>query len=393
MADHLLIAAAQLAAKLETTSGTAETLTATEVALKPDISGFTYSPNTEMIDLPQVGEDLGASISYPSGYKGSLAFGVGFKTAGAVGTEPAIGRYLEACGFKLQTVLTTTAGAPSPSGFAAGETYSATGGKTGIIDQAYTGAGTLRYIVTSGGALANTNVVTCGSNTATCSATQATYAVKASPRSSGFKTMTIQRGVKNYAGTSAKDYLYRLCGAMGNATITADPNGFLRFAGDFQGVEHFQGDGSLFVGPTFEASLPPKFQNSTWQLGGITLVPDTVTIDFGNEVVMDPDPTVGGGANGYLCARVTKRLIKVSTSYLRTPTTTWDDAAKFKAGTTFAWQMICGTTPNMIEFTAPKCQFSDISYGDRSGLETSSISFACVKDDTLADNDFSIYFR
>ena len=55
--------------------------------------------------------------------------------------------------------------------------------------------------------------------------------------------------------------------------------------------------------------------------------------------------------------------------------------------------MICGTTPNMIEFTAPKCQFSDISYGDRSGLETSSISFACVKDDTLADNDFSIYFR
>lgn len=393
MADNLLVAAAQLSAKLESVSGTAETLTAAEVDLKPDIAGFNFTPQIDMVENRPVSDDLGAGVAYPSGFKGSIAFSVGLKCGGVVGTDPAISRYLKACGFKFQTVLTTSCGAPSPGSFAAGDTYSATGGKTGIIEQAYTGAGTLRYIVTAGGALANNDVVTCGANSATCTATQATYAVKASPRSSAFETITIQRGVKNYDGTSAKDYLCKLRGAMGTGTIQADANGFLKFSGEFQGVISSLGDGSLFTGCTYEATLPPKFQNATFQIGGVTLIPDSVSIDLGNEVVLDPDPTTGGGTSGYLKARITQRNPKITVAPLRVPTTTFDDLGKLQSGATVAFQMILGTTPNLIEIKAPICQIRDLTLGERSGLETSSMTLACLTDDALPDNDLAIYFR
>jgi hypothetical protein len=55
--------------------------------------------------------------------------------------------------------------------------------------------------------------------------------------------------------------------------------------------------------------------------------------------------------------------------------------------------MVCGSANNMIEFAAPRCQITDLSYGDRAGLQTSSVTIACLTDTALADSDFAIYFR
>jgi hypothetical protein len=393
--DNFQLLQQQLAGKLEAVAGTPETLTAAEVALRPFQSGFTFAPDFQRFANDEVADDRGQAPDFVSGKKGTISFACSFKGSGAVGTEPAIGRYLEACGLQKQTVNSMTVGSQSggDNSFAAGETYAATGGKTGIIAAALAGAGTLYYIITAGGALVATDVVVAGGDSATASGSSAVYSLKYSPISAGDKTITIQRGIRNSNATAAQDFLERLKGAMGNAVIDLAALDAYRIKCDLQGVVDARAAGSLFTGQTYEASEPPKLINATIQINGVTVRTDSVSFDFGNDVQMDPDPSTGGGTAGYDRARIANRQPKITINPHRMKPATLDDLGIHEAGTLVPVVVSVGTSPNRIEITAPRCQVRGWGQGERAGLEVAQLTCHVCRHATLADWDYSIVFR
>jgi hypothetical protein len=393
MADHFLIRDQQLAAKLEASPGVAETLTYSEVKLKPFQSDTPFTPDYPRFANDEVAEDIGEAADFVGGKKGAIQVGLLLKNSGTVGTPPAIGTFLRACGLKEQIVHAITIGAISPgSAFVAGATYSATGGKTGIVETTRTGAGTLRYIVTSGGALAASDVVTVGADSATASGTDALYGVKYTPRSTGHETMTLQRGEKNDAGTASHDYLYRLAGALGNGAINLAALDAGRFKGDYQGVISFLGDGAFLSGYTYESTTPPVWNNSTVQLNAVAIQVSEFGLDFGNEVALEPDPTTVGGTDGFDYARIMKRTPIITLNPYRLKTSELDDLGLHGSGATMAFTLSYGTTPQLIEITAGACQLRGWSPADRAGRRVASLSLNVVRG-TLMDDDFSIMFR
>jgi hypothetical protein len=394
--DHFQVLSQQLAAHLEATAGTAETLVAADVALRPyqDIS---FAPSFPRFANNEVADDIGQAPDFVAAKMGSINFPCTFHSAGAVGTEPAIGKYLEACGLKMQVVRTITISAPSGGStqFAEGDVFSATGGKAGIVNKLITTGGTLEYILTAGSALANSDVVTVGSVTASCSGASALFAMKYTPRSTNHKTLTMQRAIKNFTGTSAQDFLSRLRGVAGTFSLDAAALDVMRFKGDFTGVVDYLGAGSFFTPVTYEAPTVaqlPKFINAKLQINGKDVVTDSLSFIAGNSVEMDPDPTMTGGTAGYLQARIRTRAPTITIAPYRLIPSVLDDLGILGDGSTFPFELNLGTSPQRIDIVAPKCQLRAETLGNRAGLETGQMTLHITRD-VLTDNDYAIYFK
>lgn len=395
MADHFLIRDQQLAAKIESVKGTAETLTAAEVKLKPFQADTPFTPDYPRFANDEVAEDIAEAADFVGGTPGSIALGVLLKSSGTVGTAPAIGPYLRACALKEQIVHVITVGAPAGGDgiLEQGATYSATGSKTGIIEQERNGAGVLRYIPVVGGALADTDVVTVGADSATCSGADALYAVKYSPSSITQETITLQRALKNDEGTASQDFLHRLCGVMGTGVINLAALDAGRFNGDFTGVVSLAGAGAFFSGYTYEAGTPPRWVNSTIQLNGQAIQITEFSLDFGNEVALEPDPSTTGGTAGYDYARVGRRIPVIAINPYRLKASELDDLGLLAAGTQVAFTLNYGTSPQLIEIVAPYVQIRGWTSADRAGRHVASLSLNAVRHPTLVDWDYAIYFR
>lgn len=398
MADHFLVLTQQLAGKLESVAGVAETLTAAEVKLRPFQSEFGFSPEFQRFTNDQVADDIGVAADFVSGKAGSLRVGFPLNTSGVVGTAPACGIYLEAMAHKEQNVKTITIGAPTGGGnaFAAGDTFTATGGRTGIIEQDISAGGTLRYIMTAGADLADTVVITAPDGTsATCSGTSSAHSVKYTPTSFSQKTITVQQGEKNDAGTAGQDFLYRLLGAMGTGRLRFAALDAIRLSAEFKGPISFTGAGSLFTGVTYEAQTNatlPKLRNSTIQINGVSVVPSAIEMDFGAVVELDPDPTTGGGEDGYDQARIARREPKLTIDPRKLKPGTLDELGLLGDGTEFPISIICGTTPYLIEIAILKAQLREMNYTDRAGRKVINKTIHIVRN-AITDNDYAIYFR
>lgn len=397
MPDNLSTLVQQLAAKIEVTKGTVEALTATEVDLRP-FSDINYEPQYLAHGNDEVADDIGQAGNFIAGSAGRLTFGLNLRTGGVLGGPHALARYFRGCGLREEAVKQITVGTQSggDSMFKAGETYSATGGKTGTIEKDISGAGTLRYVVATGGDLIAADVVTANGDSATTSGSTTTYATKYRPRSTGHETLTLQRGVKNSEGTAAQDFLYRLRGAMGNVTFQADALDVFKCLFEFQGVEDFAGAGSLFTGVTYEGGTPtqlPKLHNAAIQINGVTVRPEAFSLALGNQLEMDPDPTAtGGGVAGYDFARILRREPVITMAPYRLIPSVLDDLGLHKAGTVFPVTVIAGSTPYMLEFVALKAQVSQSSLGTRAGRETNQLTMVCTRQD-IPDEEFALYLR
>ncbi|MFH0903184.1 MAG: hypothetical protein V2A73_21355 [Pseudomonadota bacterium] len=395
MADYFRILQQQLAAKIEAIAGTFENLAATEVKLRPFQSEFSYTPDRMRFANDEVAEDIGQAVDFTAGAKASIGVGFALKTAGVVGTIPAIAPYLRGCGMQAEVVHAITIGAPTggAASFVEGDPYTiGAGGKTGTIEQTISAGGSLHYVPITGGALASADVVTVGSCTATASSADALYAYKFRPRSTSQSTLSVRRGIKNSVGTASEDYLTIIKGAMGDGSLELTALDIARFKGTFTGVIHSEAAGAFFSGYTYETGTPPTFTNATVQINGVAVHPDNISLAFGNAVEMDPDPTTGGGAAGYSVANISGRKPTLTiTPYRQTPTVL-DDLGIHASGATATLLVRFGVTPQIIEIVAPHAQLTGWAPGNRAGLETAALTFALTRD-ALVDNEYAIYFR
>lgn len=392
-----LLRASQIAAKLESTAGTAATLAAADVNLRPLADGLSWEADPQRVENLEVADDLATSADFVAAVPATLNFGVTLKGSGALGTVPAVGTFLRACGMKEQQVKTITIGALSggDNAFIQGETYSATGGKTGIVDvDLSSGGGALRYIPVTGGDLASGDTVTANSTVGTTSSTSANYAWKYTPRTTGQETATIQWGVRNTDGTAAKDLIRRLRGAMGNPQIEIPALGPARINFSFRGVEDFAGLGDVFAGVDYETvsiGSVPKLINSTLQLDGIGVRPTQISMDCGNELVLEPDPTVTGGTAGFLNTRIGARTPQLTMD----PRTldTFDDYGKLRTGNTMAVRVSFGTSPQNIDIVAAAGQLRQVGSGERSSFLVADKTIFLTRHPTISDHDYAIYFK
>lgn len=165
----MIVKRAQIAAKIETTEGTAVTLAAADALLA---SNIVWTPDTEIGKRPNVSSSLSQFAAVPGARKATLSFDCEVKGSGTKGTAPAIGKLLKACGFG-ETVVASTSVTYLPAStdissltiamYNDGVIYKIWGargdakfkvekGKPGIISFTFTGA---NYSVTDGAMLSS----------------------------------------------------------------------------------------------------------------------------------------------------------------------------------------------------------------------------------------------
>lgn len=102
----MLVKRAQLAAKAETTEGTAETLVGANAFLAQNID---FSPDIAMGERDNLTSSLSPFPKVPGERKGGMSFDVELKGSGTAGTAPALGKLLLGCGFAETLVASTSA--------------------------------------------------------------------------------------------------------------------------------------------------------------------------------------------------------------------------------------------------------------------------------------------
>lgn len=92
----LLTQRVQLAAKIETVEGAAETLAAADVLL---VGNPTFKPEIASTDRAQLSSSLSRFGAVPGLRSAAIEFDVELKGSGTAGTAPSVGKLMRACGF------------------------------------------------------------------------------------------------------------------------------------------------------------------------------------------------------------------------------------------------------------------------------------------------------
>lgn len=98
----LIEAKTQIAAKVESVEGTAETLSASDAFLAANVK---FTPNLAMGERKNVSASLSPWAPIPGVRSAKLEFDVELKGSGTQGTAPALGKLLKACGFGEDVVV------------------------------------------------------------------------------------------------------------------------------------------------------------------------------------------------------------------------------------------------------------------------------------------------
>src|SRR3990170_3515714 len=96
-----------IAAKIEQTEGTAETLAAADA----DVLAFepSFAPTISMYERAEVTDSLSPFAQVAGSKMATITFSVNLRGSGAAGTAPKIGKLLKVCGFGETIVARTSA--------------------------------------------------------------------------------------------------------------------------------------------------------------------------------------------------------------------------------------------------------------------------------------------
>ncbi len=137
---------------------------------------------------------------------------------------------------------------------------------------------------------------------------------------------------------------------------------------------------------TYSTLLPPIFQNAALAVDGYSGIASKFDIDFGIESTTREDLSSPYGIKGF---QVTGRKPKLTIDPEMTLPAAYDWFGKFVAGNQGAFTALLGATAgNKTTITAPKAQYTDVKYGDRSGILTAEVT-AQLNENT-GDDEFSI---
>ena len=188
-------------------------------------------------------------------------------------------------------------------------------------------------------------------------------------------TSTIQSGMQGPA-ISATIYVYKdgflhsMLGSIGTVkfTLEAGKIGFaeFEFSGSYVAVAS-----SANPTPNFGTNAVPICTGASLTLVGVaTEIATKIEIDLGNTIAQRDDVNSANGVKGFM---ITGRSSKGSVDPEVIDAGAW---TKLVAGDSGNTVITLGTSPNQIVFTMAATQYTDVSYGDRSGILTHSSNLA-----------------
>jgi hypothetical protein len=183
--------------------------------------------------------------------------------------------------------------------------------------------------------------------------------------------------------------LYKIHGAVGDATLTFETGRPVLAEFDFTGVYNTPVNAAMLA-PTYPAIVEPPFLSAALSiLGFATAKIKTLKVNVGNKIGMRSYPN---GASGFLSAQITGRKTTGSFDPEETLTAEKDWFNEFIAGTTGAITTgvfpSTGTNYNQFQLTIAKAAYIKVGLGDRDGIAIAPVDFECQATVSAGDDDF-----
>jgi len=371
----------QIAAKVEGTEGTAESLAAADAAFNtfdvqftPDIQQIERNPNRSTIgNLPSIAGVRLGSVRFRTELVGS--------GNGADNTPP-FATLMKGCGFQENTADTVIVVSSADGTFLPGEVITgASVSATVVVGNVE--SDTVVYTTTPVGTFSSSETLTGSVSgvTATYVSDSADNAVAYRPDSTGGDSLTI--------GVYQDGRRHLLRGCRGNVVMRGAVGDVVSLEFEFTGAIQSTTDVSLLTGIDFPSSIPPQFLGVGLELDTFSPVFETLEMDMSNDLAPRRD---ANDSTGVISTKITARSPRGTLdpeAMLVGSAGAQDFYNKLYAGTQYDATFIVGSTSgNKFACHMPKLQYGNVSAGDRNAILTDNIDLRLSE--TGADDDIVI---
>jgi len=360
----------QLAVEQEATPGTAIAIAAADVLTRIR-SGYTFSPDVEMIELEEV-SDVGTTVAAVAGRK-QITFSVSYNLRGPgdTSTDPTIVDLWEAAVLTGAEAFESTVGVISGGPFVSGETVTGTGGGTGMVLQdTSTGDTTLPHLVLSG-TLDDADTLTGSTSGATATQSGAAAGVGYCFRPADWETGAAHHcTVEGIRGgtTSTTSYVIAGRGCLADINWAFSNGGPCVVSQNFVGAISNTANKETYTVTSYpeESTTVPRFLNAALSINSVQPTGiNEVVIDYPTNPALVTDAN-SALADGVLYADYNRALPTITLTFDQVQTGTYDYFADFEAGTTRSFQMTHGSASGALwTFSAPNVQFRSIEVTER----------------------------
>lgn len=356
----------QLAAKIESSEGVAESLAAA------DAKFLVYDPKIKfdvgMFKRNPARASLAQLTRLPGLRKGTLTGRLEIRGSGTAATAPAWFTLLRACGFAATNVSQLTIGAVSGGPFQhyeviTGGTSSATGR---VIWPTANGTTTIRFKQLTG-IFQNGEVLTGGTSgaTATTGSTASASGVELKPSYDVTVVPSLTMGVYN----DGLRQLLRGCRGKSKLMFKNGEPAFIEF--EFMGAAVSATDTAL-LSITHETTVPPVAFSAAAAFGAYSPVMSEIELDLAQTVAFRESINE---STGILSTVITDREPTVRMNPESDSIANYDKFGEWFAATERALDFTLGSTAgNRFRFYAPKMQILDIDDADRDSLALHQIT-------------------
>jgi len=378
----MLIRKRQLAAKIESVEGTAESLAAADAGLlvnfspKANYDPQMYQRNPVRSSLTKMGKLTGKR-------SGGIDFSIELKGSGSLTQEPEWAKLIKACGFAIDDLKKITIGAITSGPFQHGETI--TGGTslaTGrVVIETATGTTTLYFVVLTG--TFQTGEVLTGE---TSGATATTGSV---PSDAGHEIKPISSLVPSLTMGMYEDGVRKLLkGCRGTAKFNFKIGEPATVDFSFKGVEAGVIDTPLLTGLSFDDVVPPVLLNAVMSCDDVSLNIGELDVDIANTLA--PKDKIDD-QKGILSFMITERDTQGSFNPEMVLVATHDFYDKWFSNTPMVLDMAYGeTVGNKIRVYAPSIIYNKVDDADRDGIQLAQTAFDVTGSMEPGDDELAI---
>lgn len=182
-----------------------------------------------------------------------------------------------------------------------------------------------------------------------------------------------------------------LAGAMGKLKIEAETGKKAYLVCEYQGLWQAPVDDTL---PAFSpaSSTPLRLAGGTFTVGGSAKKISKLELDFGAQVVAQPDPNDASRAAGFKTGIASFIVTDFDPTVSFDPeadlVATYDLEGIWAAAATFAISAILTDGTDKITISIPKAQYKEVPEAEREGITVHEVVCQCVNDN--GDDAFSI---
>jgi len=184
---------------------------------------------------------------------------------------------------------------------------------------------------------------------------------------------------------------YQIHGAVGNCALTFLNGSPVQADYDFTGVWATPTDVALLV-PTYPTIVEPPFLSAAIAvLGYASSRISSLTLDFGNEIAMVPNPNDAGGL---AYAQIVRRNPTGTIDPEEALAGTQDWFAEWLLGTpgmiTTGVFPSNGTNYNQLQLNIPAAAYTKVGMADREGMVNAPIDFECRANSDAGDDEWEL---